>query len=319
MPDDELPPETPDIPEEQPLNPEQQLAAFLRNFFAAEILPQFQQTLESRLTEIRSWVSQQIIPLTPPTPQTVAQQVEDILGPQINQAMRSGIEQMQGIARGLADRVAVLEGRPAPALVTPIHTPGSTAVAAQTPEVPQAGGGVMTLAAILETCVDLVAQKILPAWGQVQQMSQAKRLFNMDPAAIEAFRKANPIAAMMLGQQFAPDQNMMGLLNQLPFITANAIGVGMKARVMAPQLIGPTSLTGGGAWPGTLGPGSPGFSPNPPGGPSPAPTGPATGASMQNRRPRPSRNGRTGRPVFRNSPTNGAKPAAPVKLTDLLK
>ena len=171
----------------------------------------------------------------------------------------------------------------------------------------------MGFAAIAESLIDIGVQKILPALGQFQQMRQTNRLFSMDPTAIEAFRLANPAYSIILANQLAPDQNMMGLLNQLPFITANAIGVGMKARMIAPQLIG------GAAWPGTPGSGSPGALPSLPGGPSSGPTSPRPGASMQNRRPRSSKNGKTGFLSSRIVPTNGVKRAAPGKLSDLLR
>ena len=295
-------------------NPEKQLAQFLRRFFTEEILPALHQAqnqvLDARLTEIRTWVSQQITPLAPqppPNPQVLSQQVGEILLPEFNRVLTQGVEP-------IAQRLLALEARTVSEPGAQMRQAGSAAVADEAPaSLPDRLTGI---AALADTLMDMFTQKVLPAWSQMQQMKQTNKLVSMDPKAIEEFRKAFPIAAMMLGQQFAPDQNMMGLLNQLPYITANAIGVGMKARQLAPQIIAPG---GGAAWPGTPGSGLPGFSPSPPGGPSPAPIGPRTGASMQNRRPRPSRNGRTGFLSLRTMPISGAERQAPKRLSDLLE
>ena len=307
MPDDRPPDELPAHPE-TPLTPEQQLALFLKQLLADEILPTIQQQqeqlLDARLTEIRTWVSSQITPLRPPDPQGLAKQVGDLLGAQLQR----DLDPVSQMVQHLRDRLGVLEGRADPQAPQAAHL-----AQIETPEETSKPAGVMGWAALLETLVDIVVQKGLPAVTQVMQMRQTNKLFSMDPAAIETFRKANPAYSLILANQLAPDQNMMGLLNQLPFITANAIGVGMKARVMAPQLIG------GATWPGTPGLGLPGSSPNLPGGPSPGPAGPRTGASMQNRRPRPSRNGKTGFLSSRITPTNGVAPPAPKRLIELLR
>lgn len=306
MPDDNLPPGTGPEPEDQ----QEQLARFLRTFLVQEILPQLQATLETRLIEIRSWVSEQITPLTlqaPPTPQALAEQVSRILGPQLQRDLDPIIQ----MVRSVGDRLAVLEGRPAPELVSPAHVAGSPAVAADTPGAP--ADRVMGFAALADTLMDLVGTKLFPMINQFQQMKQGNKLFSMDPAAIEAFRKTNPAYATILAQQLAPDATVAGLMAQLPFTLATGIATGMKARVLASQLV---ARDGGAPWPGTLGPGSPALSPSTPGAPSLNPTAPKTGASMQSPRPRL---GRPGRPGSWTKPTNGARPAAPVKLTDALR
>ena len=310
MPDDDLPPDTGPEPEDQ----QEQLTRFLRNFLVQEILPQLQATLDTRLIEIRSWVSEQITPLplqAPPTPQALAEQVSRILGPQLQRELDPIIQ----MVRGIETRLTVLEGRPAPELVSPMQAAGSAAAAADTPGAP--ADRVMGFAALADTLMDLVGTKLFPMINQFQQMKQGNKLFSMDPAAIEAFRKTNPAYATILAQQLAPDATVAGLMAQLPFTLATGIATGMKARVLASQLVAtPQSGPGGGAWPGTLGPGSPALSPSTPGAPSPGPTAPRPGASMQSRRPSAAR---TGRPGSWTKPTNGARPAAPVKLTDALR
>ena len=290
--------------------PEQQLALFLKNLFTTEILPSFQQhqdqVLDVRLTEIRSWVSQQITPLTP---QALAQQVGEIIAPRFNSELKQGIDSILMLVRPVADRLAVLEARPAPAQATV----SQQAAVAEVPPEGAEPGGVAKIAAVAETVIDIAVQKLLPALAQFQQMRQSNKLFSMDPTAIETFRKANPAYAMVLAQQLAPDATVAGVMAQLPFTLATGIATGMRARALAPQLI-----SGGGSWPGTPGSGSPGLSPNIPGGPSPGPTGPRAGASMQNRRPRPSKQGKTGFLSSRITFINGAKPQAPKKLSELL-
>lgn len=309
MPDDpELPPETPDAPD----GPEQQLAAFLRRFFAEEILPIIQQRqdqiLDARLTEIRTWVSQQIMPLTP---QALAQQVGEIIGPRFNSELTEGINSILTLVRPVAERLAVLEARPAPAQATVSQ---QAAVKDELPPEDAKPSAILGVAAIADTICDIATTKFLPALNQFFQMRQSNKMFSMDPTAIEAFRKSNPAYAMLLAQQLAPDATVAGLMAQLPFTLATGIATGMKARVLAPQL-----LTGGGPWPGTPGSGSPGSSPNTLGVPSPGLTGVKTGASMQQIRQRLGRPGRRSNELSRQMRTNGAKPEVPVKLTDLLR
>lgn len=303
-----VPPNTPDGPGQQSDSP----MDGLRRFLMEELLPVLQQqqeeiiqarleVIDNRLIEIRTWVSQQITPLTP---QALARQVGDILGPELNAQFIQGVKPIAESAISLGQRLSVLEERPS--------KPSITAVATTTPE--GSSDRITGFAALADTLIDMVGEKILPMINQFQTMRQTNKLFSMDPIAIEAFRKANPAYSMILANQLAPDQNMMGLLNQLPFITANAIGVGMKARVMAPQLV-----AGGAAWPGTLGLGLPGFSPSTPGGQSSAPTTPRTGASMQQARQRLGRPGSRSNALSRIMRTNGAKPQVPGKLTDLIR
>lgn len=296
--------------------PEQQLAAFLRQFFAQEILPSLRQhtdqTLAAGLTEIRAWVSQQILSLTPPVlsdTQTLAKQVGDMLAPQLQRDFEPLVQMVQA----LEVRLGALEGRSDPANIP--AAPGLNQV--QAAQGPEAGppDRVAMIASVAESLVDVAVQKLLPAINSFQQLRQSNRLFSMDPAAIEAFRKANPAYAMILAQQLAPDATVAGLMAQLPFTLATGIATGMKARVMAGQLIAREGTT----WPGTLGPGSPGSSPSTPGGLLPTPTVPRTGASMQQLRPRLGRLGRPSNARFKHMPTNGVGPAAPAKLSDLLK
>ena len=212
MPDDTIPPGIPGDSDGagNTDGPEQQLAAFLRRFFAEEILPIIQQRqdqmLDARLTEIRTWVSQQITPLTP---QALAQQVGEIIGPRFNSEMTEGINSILTLVRPVAERLAVLEARPAPAQATVFQ---QAAVKEELSPEDGKPSAIMGIAALADTICEIATTKFLPALSQFQQMRQSNKMFSMDPTAIEAFRKANPAYAMLLAQQLAPDATVAGLM-----------------------------------------------------------------------------------------------------------
>lgn len=275
-------------PENNGLDPEAQFKAFLREFYTTEIFPMFEKSqkeaLEVQSRDIRSWV------VANTKPEDIAKQVVPIL----SQQLRQDTQPLTDAVNSLIQRVNSLEVRPPPTPIMPSATNNPPAAATES-TLPVAaasseinGDARLKVVAVVETLLDILIEKGLPAWAQIQQSRQMSKLGSMDAATIQEFRTKNPFAAVMLGQALAPDNNVIAMMNQFPYIGANAFAAGIRARHLGPLIAGDP---GGNIWPGIPGLGSPGNSPGSRTMPSPVATPPSGRASMQSRRPAAKRPG----------------------------